>query len=74
MSNINNLDTDIIDTIRIEEDILSPEEYLRLSEQQKGNISTASPVVKPLGSCGLSDSSFVAMRIKWKTPRYIVNL
>lgn len=69
-----NLDIDLIDTIRVNEDTLSPEEYLNLSEEQKSDILMVSPVVKPLGACNIDDSNFVSMRIKWKTPRYTVNL
>lgn len=64
----------IIEMERMDESIISPAAFLALSESDRRDIDKISPVVKDLGSCGMGDTSFVAFRVRWKTPRYRVNL
>ncbi len=63
--------TDILETQYFDEEILSPEQYLGLSDEQRRDIARLTPFVQPLGTVGL-DSSFAALHVKWKTPRYEV--
>jgi len=61
----------ILQTMHFDEEILSPEDYLNLTEAQRRDITKVTPVVRRLGT-GRTDAPFAAMRVKWKTPRYEV--
>jgi aryl carrier-like protein len=54
------------------EEELTPEGYLNLTNEQKRDIVKVTPKIKPLGTTGLDEINFVGLSIKWKTPRYYV--
>ncbi|MDY0164832.1 hypothetical protein [Desulfobotulus sp.] len=62
----------VMETTRLDEEILSPETFIRLSPEQRRNILKATPLVKPIGTTALGDSGFAAIHVKWKTPKYEV--
>ncbi len=64
----------VIDMNRMDEESMSPEDFLRLSKEQRRDIAKATPFVKNLGSVGIGNSDFVSLIVKWKTPRYRVSL
>ena len=64
----------VIEMERLDEEIISPEAYLKLTQEQRRNILKVNPLVKRLGSSDVEDSTFAALRIKWKSPRYTVKL
>jgi hypothetical protein len=61
----------ILETERFDEEVLSPEDYLNLTEKQRRDIAKVTPLVRQLGS-GRPDVPFAALRVRWKTPRYEV--
>lgn len=63
----------IIELEKLDTEVISPEEFLSLSEEEKQDILKAIPIVKQLGSIDISDSDFVSILIKYKNPRYIFN-
>ena len=67
-------ETKYIDLEKFNKETLTPGAFLRLTQEQKNNIKDVVPVVKPLGSCSLRDTSFVSMRITLKNPVYKVKL
>jgi len=64
----------IIDMTKFDEDILSPEEYLKLTKDQKKDIAKTTPIVKTLGQTSIHNVNFVSLHVKWKTPKYKVSL
>jgi hypothetical protein len=60
----------IIDMERFDEEVLSPEEYLNLTPEERHCIVRARPLVKHLGSTDIDDTSFASLLVKWKNPRY----
>lgn len=64
----------VIDMTKMNEESMTPEEFLRLSNEQRRDIAKATPFVKSLGSVSIDNSDFVSLIVKWKTPRYRVNL
>jgi len=59
--------------VKLDEELLSPERYLSLTSEERTEILTATPLVKPLGASSLDDD-FAFILVKWKTPRYKVSL
>ncbi len=60
----------VIEMGRLNEEIVSPESYLKLTYEQRRGILKVTPLVKRLGTTDLEDSSFTSLLIKWKNPRY----
>lgn len=63
-----------IGTSRLDEDVISPKEFLELSPEQRRDIIKAVPYVKGLGTVDIDNQGFVAIRIKRKQPKYTVIL
>jgi len=61
-----------IGTERLDEEIISPEKYLNLTQEEKQEIATAVPFVKPMGENDLDNPNFVGIKIRYKNPRYII--
>lgn len=61
----------VIDMEKMDTEVISPKKYLGLTPEQRRDISRAVPIVKPFG-IKLEDSDFVAIAVKWKTPKYKV--
>ena len=61
-----------IDTKRIDEEIISPEDYLNLTDKEKLEIEEVMPFVEKIGKINLDDANFVGMKVRYKNPRYIV--
>lgn len=66
--------TTVIDMTKMDEEILTPSMYLKLTPEQRRNIIKVSPVVQPLELSNIEDSSFALLVVKWKTPRYRARL
>lgn len=66
--------TNIIDLSMLDEEILSPKEFLDLNDEQRRNISKVTPIVQKLGTTDIRDSNFAFMKVKWKMPKYKVRL
>lgn len=64
----------VFDMARLSEELLSPEEYLNLTDEERSDVAKAFPIVKQLGATSLEDDSFVSVLVKWKTPRYKLGL
>lgn len=64
----------ILDVIKFDEELFSPEKYLQLADKEKADILTSIPLVKPLGASSLDDDDFVSVLVKWKTPKYKMSL
>jgi hypothetical protein len=62
----------VMDMTRMDEEYMSPEEFLRLPNERRREIAKATPFVRSLGSVGIDNSDFVSMIVKWKMPRYKV--
>lgn len=60
----------LVNMFKLDEEVLSPSEYLNLSPEEIKDIRELRPVVRPLGSTSLSDSSFVSFLVKWNHPKY----
>ncbi len=60
----------LVDMIKLDEELLSPSEYLDLSPEKIKGIKELCPVVRPLGAADISDSNFVSLWVKWKHPKY----
>lgn len=59
--------------VKPDEELLSLERYLSLTSEEKTEILTATPMVKPLGASSLNDDlAFILVR--WKKPKYRANL
>lgn len=63
-----------IEMDRLDEDILTPEEFLRLDQSERREILRMRPMVKRLGKGGLDSPDFVSILVKWKNPRYEARL
>ncbi|MDH4199031.1 MAG: hypothetical protein OEV66_01500 [Spirochaetia bacterium] len=61
-----------VKTMRIDEEIISPEEYLNLTTEQKQEIEFAAPYVKPFDANDLDDVNFAGIRIRHTNPRYSI--
>lgn len=59
--------------VKPDEELLSPERYLSLTSEEKAEILTAQPMVKPLGASSLNDD-FAFILARWKRPKYRANL
>lgn len=62
----------VIEMERLDEEIVSPEEFLKFTPEQKHNILRVKPVVKSLELSDIDDPCFAGLQIKWKIPRYEV--
>jgi hypothetical protein len=63
-----------IDLTRLDEEIISPKEFLELNDEQRRNILKVTPFVRKLGTTDIRDSNFAFLKIKWKIPKYKVRL
>ena len=59
--------------VKIDEELLSPERYLSLTNEERAEIQTATPLVKPLGASSLDDD-FAFILVKWERPKYRASL
>lgn len=64
----------VINMERFDEGVLSPEEFLNLTPEERHLISRVRPLVTPLGSTDIDDNSFASILVKWKHPRYKATL
>ena len=70
----NTTSSTVIEMGRLNEEIISPESYLKLTYTQRREILKVTPLVNRLGTTDLEDSSFTALLIKWKNPKYKATL
>lgn len=59
-----------IEALRVDEEFISPEEYLNLEDDEKREIKKVIPLVKGLGEIPLEDSNFVGLKVQYKRPKY----
>jgi hypothetical protein len=52
------------------EEIITAQEYLDLTTEEKKKIVKATPYVKPFGSVDMHDTNLGGIRIIWKIPVY----
>jgi len=64
----------ITEMTKYDQDFLSPEEYLKLPPHRRKDILSVKPFVRRFGSSSLSDTDFVTLAVRWKTPHYKIRL
>lgn len=64
----------VIKMAEFDEETLTPEAFLKLTDSQKKDVVRASPVVQGFGQTPLGSTGFVKIHVKWKMPKYRVKL
>ena len=62
----------VIEMTQLNQEIITPEQFLNLTNMQRKEISMVTPHIKKIGFSDLNNTNFVSFIVKWKTPRYKV--
>lgn len=62
---------EIIDMKKLDQEVITPERFLKLTEEEKHNIKSTKIVVNVNAFDDLSNPDFGGILIQWNNPKYV---
>lgn len=63
---------EIIDMKKLDQEVITPERFLSLTEEEKRNIKNTEIVINWENVNDLSNANFGGILIRWNDPKYVV--